>query len=121
MSKTRPDDLDTEAEGEQPFVLDIRPREDYQSKHIDGSHNLPVYHDLRSGDEDALRQRLDEVPRNREIVTVCKMGVVAKRATRILVDEGYEATTLAGGMSGWRGYQSGTLGYKIRSLLWRLY
>ena len=121
MSKVRPDDLDTETEGEQPFILDIRPREDYQARHIDGSYNLPVYHDLRSGDEDALRQRLDEIPRNREIVTVCKMGVVAKQATRILVDEGYEATTLAGGMSGWRGYQSGTLGYKIRSLLWRLY
>jgi len=121
MSKIRPDDLDTRPEDEQPFVLDIRPREAYQAQHIDGSHNLPVYDDLRSGDEDALRQRLEELPRDQEIVTVCKRGMVAKRATRILVDEGYEATTLAGGMSGWRGYQSGTLGYKIRSLLWRLY
>ncbi|NIC01058.1 rhodanese-like domain-containing protein [Halobacterium sp. R2-5] len=121
MSKIRPSDLDIQPEGEQPFVLDIRPREAYQAQHIDGSHNLPVYHDLRSGDENALRQRLDEVPRDQEIVTVCKMGIVAKRATRILADEGYDATTLAGGMSGWRGYQSGTLGYKIRSLIWRLH
>ncbi len=67
------------------------------------------------------RQRLDEVSRDCQVVTVCKMGVVAKQATRILDDEGYDATTLAGGMSGWRGYQNGTVGYRIRSLLWRLF
>ncbi|WP_435364668.1 rhodanese-like domain-containing protein [Haloarchaeobius sp. DYHT-AS-18] len=121
MSKLRPDELDTRLGGDQPFILDIRPREAYQAAHIDGSHNLPVYDDLRSGDEDALRQRLDEVPRDRQVVTVCKMGVIAKQATRILDDKGYDATTLAGGMSGWRGYQDGTVGYRIRSLLWRLF
>jgi rhodanese-related sulfurtransferase len=54
------------------------------------------------------------------VVVVCKMGVVAKRATRILRDEGYDASTLLGGMSGWTGYQNGSLGYKLRSLLWNL-
>ncbi|MCT9097627.1 rhodanese-like domain-containing protein [Haloarchaeobius sp. HME9146] len=121
MSKLRPDELDARLDGQQPFLLDIRPREAYQTENIDGSYNLPVYDDLRSGDEDALRQRLDEVPRDRQVVTVCKMGVIAKEATRILDDEGYEVTTLAGGMSGWRGYQNGTVGYRLRSLLWRLF
>ena len=48
------------------------------------------------------------------------MGVVAKRATKILDGEGYEAATLLGGMSGWTGYQNGSLVYRLRSLLWRL-
>jgi rhodanese-related sulfurtransferase len=48
------------------------------------------------------------------------MGVVAKRATAVLIEEGYDAATLAGGMSGWSGYQRGSIGYKLRSLLWRL-
>ncbi|WP_267643293.1 rhodanese-like domain-containing protein [Haloarchaeobius amylolyticus] len=121
MSKIRPDELDARIDSEQPLVLDIRPRDAYQNGNIDGSENLPVYEALRSGDTDALRERLDGIPRDRQVVTVCKMGIVAKRATSVLDDEGYEATTLAGGMSGWRGYQGDTLGYKVRSLLWRLF
>jgi rhodanese-related sulfurtransferase len=119
MSKIRPDELAERGEDSHPFVLDIRPREDYRNGHIDGSHNLPVYDDLRSGDEQALRDGLGEIPRDRSVVTVCKMGFVAKRATRLLEAEGYEAATLAGGMSGWRGYQNGSLSYRLRSLLWR--
>lgn len=48
------------------------------------------------------------------------MGVVAKRATTLLTDEGYDAATLAGGMSGWTGYQNDSFGYKLRSFLWKL-
>jgi rhodanese-related sulfurtransferase len=122
MSKIRPGELDERLdETGAPFVLDIRPRKAYQSNHIDGSHNLPVYDDLRKGDDGELRRRLDEIPHNRSVVTVCKMGVVATHATDLLVKEGYDATTLAGGMSGWRGYQTGSLGYRLRSLLWRLF
>ena len=120
MDTIRPDTLSESLDGNGPFVLDIRPRDAYRAGHINGSHNVPVYDDLRAGDEDALRRRLDDVPRDRRVVTVCKMGVVAKRATRVLDDAGYDAATLAGGMSGWRGYENGTLGYRLRSLLWRL-
>ena len=107
--------------GDRPFVLDIRPESNYRDGAIDGSHNVPVYGDLRSGDESALRERLDEIPSDAEVVVVCKMGVVAKRATRVLRDEGYDAATLAGGMHGWNGYRDGTLTYRLRSLLWRLF
>jgi len=119
MSRIRPDELAERDADSQPFVLDIRPREAYRNGHIDGSHNLPVYDDLRSGDERALREGLDEIPCDRPVVTVCKAGLVAKRATRLLAAEGYDAATLAGGMSGWRGYRNGSLGYRLRSLLWR--
>ena len=121
MSGIRPDELDARlgsADGDAPFVLDIRPRTAYRRGAIDGSDNVPVYDELRGGDDAALRERLDEVPRDREVVVVCKMGVVARRATRLLVDEGYDANTLLGGMSGWTGYRNGTLGYRLRSLLW---
>jgi rhodanese-related sulfurtransferase len=48
------------------------------------------------------------------------MGIVAKGATSVLEEEGYDAATLRGGMSGWRGYQNESLSYKIRSLFWKL-
>jgi len=122
MSKIRPEELDGRLDdSDAPYVLDIRPRETYQSNHIDGSHNLPVYDDLRRGNDSELRRRLDDIPHNQSVVTVCKMGVVATRATDLLADEGYDATTLAGGMSAWRGYRAGSLGYRLRSWLWRLF
>lgn len=121
MSSIRPTELAARLDsGEEPFLLDIRPESSFRADAIEGSHNVPVYDALRSGNEEALRAHLDEVPTDREVVVVCKMGMVAKRATRLLDDEGYDAATLLGGMSGWSGYQSGSLGYKLRSLVWKL-
>jgi rhodanese-related sulfurtransferase len=123
MSSIRPAELDDRlgsASGGEPFLLDIRPESAFGSGAIDRSYNIPVYNDLRRGDESALRDRLSDIPTDRDVVVICKMGVVAKRATRILRDEGYDASTLLGGMSGWTGYQNGSLGYKLRSLVWSL-
>ncbi|SHH63526.1 rhodanese-like domain-containing protein [Halobaculum gomorrense] len=121
MSSIRPEELDDRLDrGAAPFVLDIRPHSDYQRTAIDGSHNVPVYHDLRGGDDAALRAHLNEIPRGEDVVVVCKMGVVAKRATSVLDAAGYDAATLAGGISGWKGYQNDSVGYKIRSLIWDL-
>ncbi|AGB16256.1 Rhodanese-related sulfurtransferase [Halovivax ruber XH-70] len=120
MTKIRPAKLDERLDsGGPPFVLDIRPRTDFQQTAIENSHNVPVYTDLQSGDETTLRDRLDEIPRDRDVVVVCKLGMVAKRATAVLDEEGYDAATLLGGISGWNGYQAGTLGYKLRSLRWK--
>jgi rhodanese-related sulfurtransferase len=122
MTGIRPAELDDRlSAGADLFVLDVRPEADYQADAIDGSHNVPVYDELRDGDAAALRTRLDEVPFDRTVVVVCKLGFVAKRATRALNEEGYDASTLAGGMHGWNGYQNGTLGYRLRSWLWRLF
>ncbi len=122
MSSIRPaalaDRLETDSK---PFVLDIRPEASYGTGAIEQSHNIPVYNDLRSGDETAFRSRLDELPTEKDVVVVCKMGIVAKRATKILQDEGYDAATLAGGMHGWNGYQNNSLSYKLRSLWWRVF
>lgn len=123
MSSIQPKELDDRLRspsGDEPFLLDIRPKSAFESGAIDGSHNVPVYDELRRGDESALRDRLGDVPTDRDVVVVCKMGIVAKKATSVLREEGYDAATLLGGMSGWTGYQNGSLGYKLRSLVWRL-
>jgi rhodanese-related sulfurtransferase len=117
MSKIRPEELDDRLPGDDVFVLDIRPEELFRNGHVEGSHNVPVYHDLRSGDTDALAAKLDEIPTDREVVVVCKVGMVSRRATSFLDDEGYDATTLAGGMRGWRGYENDTLRYRVTSAI----
>ena len=121
MNAIRPEELDERlSAGPEPHVLDIRPSSSYEDGSIEGSDNIPVYDELRSGNESALRDRLDAIPSDREVVVVCKMGIVAKKVTRLLEAEGYDATTLRGGMSGWNGYQKGSLTYKVRSLFWKL-
>jgi rhodanese-related sulfurtransferase len=122
MTRMLPADLDERLSADDsPFVLDIRPESDYRDDAIEGSYSVPVYDALRGGEETPLRNRLDEVPSDREVVVVCKMGVVAKRATGVLDDAGYDAATLAGGMHGWNGYRNGTLTYRLRSLVWRVF
>jgi len=121
MTRLRPDELAARLqEANPPFVLDIRPSAVVGAEAIEGSYSLPVYTDIQHGNEDALRRQLEAIPTDTEIIVVCKMGIVAKRATRILREEGYDAKTLMGGMSGWLGYQNQTVGYKIRRLLWGL-
>lgn len=115
MSRILPEELDERRD--ELFVLDVRPERGYERRHVEGSHNVPVYDDLQGGDEDAYRRVAEAVPDDAEVVTVCKVGVVAKRATRHLREEGHEARTLAGGMRAWRGYRDGTLLYRLRTAL----
>ena len=45
-----------------------------------------------------LRGRLGELPRDREILLICRSGGRAYYATRILLQNGFKARTLSGGM-----------------------
>lgn len=117
MSKIRPSDLDERLSGDEAFVLDIRPRSNYQNARIEGSYNAPVYGDLQRGDTDALDAHLDAVPEDEQVVVVCKAGIVAKRATSHLQANGYDAVTLSGGYRGWRHYDENTLLYRVSSFL----
>ena len=45
-----------------------------------------------------LRARLGELPRDREILVICRSGQRAYYATRILLQNGFKARNLSGGM-----------------------
>jgi rhodanese-related sulfurtransferase len=45
-----------------------------------------------------LRSRLAELPRDREILVVCRSGQRAYYATRMLLQKGFKARTVSGGM-----------------------
>ena len=45
-----------------------------------------------------LRARLDELPRDREIHVVCRSGQRAYTATRLLLQNGFDARVISGGM-----------------------
>ncbi len=76
------------------FLLDIRtPFEVMQGK-IDGFVNIPL---------DSLRQRINEIPKDRPVYVHCHSGLRSYLACRILTGNGYDCYNLAGG---WRLYKS---------------
>lgn len=76
-----------------PFVLDVRQPEEYQSGHIAGAKLIPL---------SQLGSRLHELPRDREIVCVCRSGSRSSAATRQLQASGYTCYNLSGGMIAWQ-------------------
>jgi NADPH-dependent 2,4-dienoyl-CoA reductase/sulfur reductase-like enzyme/rhodanese-related sulfurtransferase len=74
---------------EDGLLLDVRHPAELAVEHVPGAVNIPL---------PQLRQRLGELPRDREIHVVCRSGQRAYYATRILVQNGFRARTVAGGM-----------------------
>jgi rhodanese-related sulfurtransferase len=77
-----------------PIVLDVRPREEYESVHVRGAVCIPV---------GELRKRLREIPTEREIVAYCRgpYCVYAHDAVRLLRARGYNARRLEDGLPEW--------------------
>ncbi len=71
------------------FILDVRHPAELLVEHVPGAVNVPL---------DELRGRLGELPKDREILVVCRSGQRAYYATRILLQNGFAARTVAGGM-----------------------
>ncbi len=77
---------------QKPFLLDVRQPEEYRAMHIAGAKLIPL---------NELQQRMDELPKDREILCVCHSGNRSSSATRKLTAAGYEVTNLQGGMIAW--------------------
>ena len=75
------------------FLLDVRTQEEFTAGHVPGATNIPL---------DELRERLVELPRDRRIAAYCKVGQRGYLATRILMQNGYDATNLSGGYTTFR-------------------
>jgi NADPH-dependent 2,4-dienoyl-CoA reductase/sulfur reductase-like enzyme/rhodanese-related sulfurtransferase len=72
------------------FLLDVRNPPEIAVEAVPGAINIPL---------PALRARLDELPKDREILVICRSAVRAYYATRILLGNGFKARNISGGMS----------------------
>ena len=86
---------------EEPFILDVRNKEDVEEWQIPGSTNLPIYDELLEHDFSTLEDHLDDLPRDQEIAVVCVAGVTSARAAEFLRERGYDAESIDNGMNGW--------------------
>ncbi len=71
------------------FLLDVRNPPELAVEAVPGAVNIPL---------PQLRARLGELPRDREILVICRSAVRAYYATRILLQNGFKAKNISGGM-----------------------
>jgi len=76
-------------EAKKGFILDVREGIELAVEHVDGAVNVPI---------NQLRNRLNELPHDKEINVLCRSGQRAYYATRILVQNGFNAKNISGGM-----------------------
>ena len=69
-------------------LLDVRTPREFERGHLPGAVNIPV---------DALRDRLQELDPNKEVLEYCQVGVRAHTAQRILSQNGFKVRNVTGG------------------------
>ncbi len=70
------------------FLLDVRLPVELIVESVPGAVNIPLHE---------LRGRLDELPKDREILVICRSAQRAYYATRVLLQNGFKARNISGG------------------------
>jgi rhodanese-related sulfurtransferase len=76
-------------------VIDVREVDEFNSGYIPGSVNIPL---------SQLEERLNEIPKDKDIYLYCRSGNRSKQAAKLLMEENYtNLAHLEGGISSWDG------------------
>jgi rhodanese-related sulfurtransferase len=74
------------------YLLDVREQDEWDAGHVAGSQHIPI---------GELLGRLGEVPANREVIVVCRVGSRSAQVTAYLGQQGYATVNLDGGLDAW--------------------
>ena len=74
------------------LVVDVREPVEWAHGRIDGSVHIPMME---------LVERVGEIPADAQVLVVCKVGARSARVADYLVQSGYEAFNLDGGLLDW--------------------
>ncbi|MBN2099044.1 MAG: FAD-dependent oxidoreductase [Dehalococcoidia bacterium] len=75
--------------GSKALVLDVREPGEFKMGHLEGAVNIPL---------NSLRVRMNELPRDKEILVYCAVGQRSYYASRALRLHGFNARNISGGM-----------------------
>ncbi|WP_462188146.1 MULTISPECIES: rhodanese-like domain-containing protein [unclassified Frankia] len=78
-----------------PLMVDVREPDEWSAGHIAGALHIPMRE---------LAARLDEVPREREVVVVCRSGGRSAAVTNYLRQGGWQVRNLTDGMLSWQAH-----------------
>ena len=84
------------ANGWQPFLIDVRSDAEYQQKRVS-------FTDLQVPHEEILT-RVNEIPKDRDIILLCRSGMRSQMAAMFLAQDGYDSQklyNLDGGIMAW--------------------
>lgn len=73
-------------------LVDVRQKEEWSAGKIPGAKHLPL---------DRLRDQQHRLPKDREVILVCRSGTRSAFGAEMLSKEGYEASSLEGGVGAW--------------------
>ena len=75
------------------FVLDVRTPEEWNEFHAPDTTLIPL---------DELSARVNELPKDQPIVVICRSGNRSQTGRDILLQAGFDATSVNGGLNEWR-------------------
>ncbi len=75
------------------FVLDVRTREEWNEFHAPNTTLIPL---------DELAARVNELPMDQPILVVCRSGNRSQAGRDILLQAGFDATSMNSGLNEWR-------------------
>ena len=84
--------MDATAGREQSVLLDVREADEWEAGHAPAAKWVPL------GELESARF---SIPINRRVVCVCRSGARSAKATAQLVQWGFDAVNMAGGMKAW--------------------
>jgi rhodanese-related sulfurtransferase len=79
------------------FVVDVRTQAEWDEYHAPNTMLIPL---------DELPDRLNEIPKDQQILVICHSGNRSKKGRDILLNAGYNALSINGGLLAWiaKGY-----------------
>ena len=76
------------------FLLDVRELDEWTAGHVSAAHHVPMME---------IPARLEEVPTDRDVVVVCRVGGRSAQVVAFLRSRGWQrVANLEGGMSAWQ-------------------
>jgi rhodanese-related sulfurtransferase len=76
------------------YLLDVRQPEEWNETHVPGTTLIPL---------GELQDRVNELPKDKEIVVICRSGNRSQQGRDILLNAGFDqVTSMAGGVNAWK-------------------
>ena len=82
-------------QNKEAILIDVRTPAEYRDGHIPGVVNIPL---------DELEKRMNEVPKDKKVVLICRTGNRSAQGTKLLRSKGFgNVYNSTGGMTTWKG------------------